>query len=358
METKVENNDQLVFMLGNCAVIIKHLLSISVDDTKSKAYKTNYNDLLRLPEISYWKKRIPMSIDVTTILGSKDSCFENSFAKLLTYGLNTSEILPKNLLEKYLSFLEKKKCENIYDSLARLVVANYLFASGLSNNIVDEIVTKRINCLFDFVTSSPIKFNIYSESTEIRIPSQYHSKKLVNPILYQKNELILPLVYDIFIFYHIYEKVSESLRIKIDTIIEYISDSRYQAFDYGYGLIKRSKNKFHSMGWSTHLPFYNDNLATNYFEKGLIYRMVLFSKFNNPVIQNWIEEMLIKLEKFKINSYQYCFPHQLLPETKNSYFMNGRHMGLGENRTKKLSRIIESTYYIYIIQKNRRGFEK
>jgi len=174
---------------------------------------------------------------------------------------------------------------------------------------------------------------------------------------YQNNDFLLSLVYDIFIFYHFYDKVHNNLNEKIDAIIEYISDNRYQTFDYGYGLINEQKNKFHFIGWSAHLPFFNENLSTNYFEKSLIYKMVLFSKFKNSNIQNWINEMLKKLDKFKIDGFQYCFPTELLPEIKNSYLMNGRHMGLGEKRNKKVGKIIESTYYIYKILENRQYLE-
>jgi hypothetical protein len=349
----MNRSDSHDFLLNNCGTVIKHLLLTSINDTKSETFNKNYNDLLRLPGILYWKERIPTRVDITTITGSNDSCFENSFGKLSAYGLNTNDILPKTLFMKYLSFLKEEKCNSVYDSLARRIVASYFFASGYSDEMVDKILRQRIKSLHNFVINSPIKFDIYSESSDFKIPSQYKGKKLVNPILHQDNDLMLPLVYDIFIFYHIYDKVPHDLKRKIDTIIEYISDSRYQAFNYGYGLINEPKNKFHFIGWSAHLPFYNENLSTSYFEKGLIYRMVLFSKFKNPSIQKWIKKMLNKLNEFKIDAFQYCFPTGFLPEIKNSYFMNGRHMGLGENRNKKPGRIVESSYYVYEILKNR-----
>ena len=351
MNTKIKEL-QLDFLKSNCNSTIKHLLFLYLKDTKSKEFKTNYNALLKSPIISYWKKNIPKDIANTTILGSSDSCFENSFGKLLSFGLSVNDILTQSLLQKYISFLNTNQKNSIYDTLAHYVVAGYLYAAGSSDEIVQKIVLDRINTLYNFVTKSPIKYNIYVDASSFKVPKQYKSKKLVNPILYKNNELILPLIYDIFIFHYIYDRLSWDHKKKINTIIDYIAHNKYQSFDYGYGIIKTSQNKFHFMGWSAHLPLFNKNLSSNYFKKGLIYRMALFSKFKNQNIQLWLKETLLKLEEFKLDNYRYCFSSDLLPEIKNSYFMNGRHTSLNENRKQKIGKMIESTYYAYLVSKN------
>lgn len=323
-----------------------------INDTESTEFKNNFNTLLKLPIISYWKRKLPTVVTHTTILGSADSCFENCFGKLIFFGLSINDILTHDHLKKYISFLEKNTNQGVHDSLCRLTVAGYLYSANYSNDLIYEIITKRIDSLYDFITASPLKYNIYIEPADFKVPGQYKPKKLVNPVLYEKGELTLPLIYDIFIFYFIYDKISTDFKKKIDTIIKYISDRRYQSFDYGYGLIKGTHNRFHFMGWSAHLPFFNTELSTDYFGKGLIYRMVLFSKFKNPSIQKWINERIIALDEFKQDDFKYCFPNDLLPEIKNTYFMNGRHMALNEDRKKKVGKIIESTYYMHLVGTN------
>ena len=343
------NNDRFNFLMNNSQQTIKHLLLIHPDIAGNNEYRKSYNSLLKLPAVSYWKKNVPTEVNNTTILGSSDSCFENSFGKLISFGLSFEDILSQGDLEKYISFLKTKQSNNIYDSLCRFIVAGYLFATNYSDDIVYEIVTSRINTLYNFITTSSIKYNIYSSTASFKIPSQYKSKRLVNPMLYEKNELELPLVYDIFIFYYVYDKLSENVKKKIDCIVEYVSDTRYQSFDYGYGLIKSPQNKYHFMGWSVHFPLYNKALSTNYFKNGLIHRMVLLSKFKNPNMETWISGVLTKLRDFQFDDYLYCFSNEYLPEIKNSYFMNGRHTSLNENRRKKIGKIVESTYYIHLI---------
>lgn len=346
---KKDNQElQLNYLLNNCSYTIKNLLYLIQKESRSNEYKKNYKELLQLPIISYWKNCIPTEITYTTILGSSDLCFENSYGKLLYFGLTKNDIISNDILQKSIIFLKDNECNNIYESLANFVVAGYLYASDFTDKIVCDVVHNRINKLFNFITTSPLKFDIYVDTSNYSVPNQYSDKKLVNPILHQNNEIDLPLIYDIFVFSNIYNKVSTSFRNKLDTIIDYITDSRYQSFDYGYGVIKSEKSKYHFMGWSAHLPLFNKDLSIDYFKKGLIYRIALFSKFKNIGIQSWLNRTIEKLKDFKQDDYRYCFPSILLPETKDSYFMNGRHTSLNENRRQKIGKTVESTFYAYL----------
>ncbi|MCP4179982.1 MAG: hypothetical protein GY756_19650 [bacterium] len=149
---------QLDFIRNNCSNTIMNLLLLSHGEAGSEEYKKNYYDLLKLPVISYWKNKIPTEINITTILGSSDSCFENSFGKLVSFGLSVNDILSPALQGKYVLFLDTDKSNDIYDSIARFVVAGYLYAADCSYDTVDKIITNRINTLYDFVTHSPIKY--------------------------------------------------------------------------------------------------------------------------------------------------------------------------------------------------------
>lgn len=347
-----EKERQFEFLSNNSSPTIRHLLFRDIGDDESKEFKDNLAALLHLPVISRWKNNIPKYVTGTTILGSGDACFENSYGKLLSFGLSVDELLTENLLHKYTQFLNSDPSNEIYDSLARFVVAVYLLITGCSHNVVRSIVSDRIELLYNFVTTSPFKLDIYCDASTANLPSVFKSKKLVNPALYENGELALPTIHDIFVFSHIYNLISQNDRGRIDAIIEYIAQDGYQSMDYGYGIIKSAKNKFHSMGWSAHLPFYNKNLSSAYFKKGLIFRMALFSRFENTNIRRWIGQILKNLEEFRIDDYRYCFPSGLLPEVPNSYFLNGRHTSLNENRRQKSGRVVESTYYAYLINRN------
>lgn len=155
-----------------------------------------------------------------------------------------------------------------------------------------------------------------------------------------------------FCFSYIYYGISEDYKVKIDAIIEYIATDQYQSLDYGYGIVRTRENKFHSIGWSVHLPLYTEVLSCDYFRKGLIHRMVILSRFKNDRIRCWLRTVLDELSEFRDDKYIYNFPSELLPEVKNSYFMNGRHTSLNENRRSRNGRNIESTFYACLVSEN------
>ncbi|WP_029041525.1 hypothetical protein [Cucumibacter marinus] len=327
---------------------IRNLLLRQSGDTASRRFLDNYRDLLALPAVSHWRSKIPNEVSTTSIMGSSDACFENSYGKLVHFGLSASDIITRSQLRSYVSFLSSDRTNNVYEFLARYVVAGYLYASGCQDEEAQKFVEGRIDRLHDFSTQSPLKFDIYGEGGTSGIPKAHKNKKVVNPDLYEGGELILPLIHDIFIFSRIYNTVSAAYRTKIDAIIDYVAHEEYQSLDYGYGLVRSEKNRFHFMGWSAHLPLFNAQLSVDYFRKGLIFRLALFSEFKNRRIQSWRRSMLQMIDEFRIDEIRYCFPGDLLPETPNSYFLNGRHTALNENRRQKSGRILESTYYAYL----------
>jgi len=338
---------QLDFLLENCDTTIEHLLlSHSSHLTKSMS-KGNLSDLLSLPSVRYWMESIPNQINTQTVLGSSDGCFENAFGKLLSYGLTANEIVNEDLYKQCLAFISNHENKSIYDPIARQVVTSYLLASGYVNHILIDKAQVRVENLYQAVTKMIPDYNIYADTKTLKIPKQYKSKKLIHPQLYEGNELVLPLIYDVYMFGVLYNITSIEVKEKIVTILDYIVNDKYQDLDYGYGIIRTPDNKFHSIGWSAHLPLYNKAQSENYFKKGLIHRMGLFSKFNHHGIQTWLQNILEAFEPYKLDGFKYCLPSELLPEIKNSYFMHGRHTGLNENRRKKSGKVIESTYYIY-----------
>lgn len=239
---------------------------------------------------------------------------------------------------------------SIYDSLSKYLIAGLLYSGGSSQVLLEKILYQRIDDLYQ-TTLKDKPFNIYEDENHQK-KGQKVSKKPIKAEYYQGNRLRLPLIYDIFVFYHIYKKSSQSMVGKIDAIIDYIASDAYQKLDYGYGLIKSHKSSYHQVGWSAHLPLFTPDLSSDYFRKGLLFRMYLFSRFDNDRVKKWLNKNIIELNKYKIDHFRYCFPSTILVQEKNNYFMNGRQMGLSENRRIKETRIVESTYYMYQIQKN------
>lgn len=339
--------EQLTYLLDHANPIIKALLLKELKLEATKEFAANQKRVLNMPIVQYWRNCLPMEYTLTSILGSHNTCFENAFGKLLSFGLNVEDICTQNQCSSLLNNLKDQDMPAIYGPLAQFVIAGYLHSGGFKDQRVYDIVMNRIETLYQFIKRSPLKFDIYDHTTDYKLPHNYQTKKVVNPQLYQDQELVLPLIYDFFVFSKNYCLFSEPVKDKINTIIDYIGQDQYQALDYGYGLIASNHNKFHAMGWSAHLPLFNEALSSDYFKQGLIHRMHLFSEFQVFPIQTWLQKAMKSLHDYQISDTRYLMPSHLIPEINHSYFMNGRHTNLGEDRKLKQGRIIESTYYVY-----------
>ncbi len=330
---------QVAFLREHGGPTVNHLLSLHLDERESSEFADNHAALLQLPAVQYWKQNVPTTITSATVLGSRDSCFENAVGKLLAFGLTVDDILSPKQLDACFVFLGTTDDDSVYDSLARDVVAGSLAVAGCSHEVVRKTVSDRVDALSNFVTTSPIGYDIYVDD------NGREGKKALKPILYANNIFLLPLIYDIYFFSRLYPRAARKTKEKIDAVIAYVAHADYQALDYGYGTLKAARNRIHSMGWSAHLPCFTAALTTPYFKQGLLHRMALFAGFENAVVRTWLDDTLAQLAEYKLDDTRFCLPGDLMPEVKNSYFMNGRHTSLNEDRKRKMGRIVESTYY-------------
>jgi hypothetical protein len=213
---------------------------------------------------------------------------------------------------------------------------------------VREVILGRIEKLHGCVVKFSGGGRIYANERDERRSASAGSKKRIDPQWYSGGEFGLPLIHDIFVLSHFYGRDTGVSKKKIDAIVDLVASEKYQSLDYGYGLIREDGGRSHFMGWSAHLPLFNSALAGDYFKKGLMFRIAIFSRFNHPKIRAWLAEMLHSIEGYRIDDFRYRFPSGLLPEIPNSYFFNGRHTSLNENRRQKVGAIVEATYYAHL----------
>lgn len=293
-------------------------------------------------------ERLPKKLAVETICGSGDT-FENVIGKLILLGAEVGDVF--TLEERHNCYHYINEEENdliIYHHLSKYIVAGYLYCLGDQSKVVKDYVYQRINALHKSVLKG--FDSIYSMKNGV--PVRYNSKKVIDPTYYKNRSFDLPLMYDMFVFSYVYNELSSDYKEKIDVILTFIGQDDYQNLDYGYGLVAHNKS-FHSMGWSVHLYGLNSLITGDYFEKGLLFRLYILSKFNHRLINTWIDKGIHDLRGYRVDDFRYCFPSKILQAQRKSYFMNGRDLGLHENRRLKQGKTIESTYYMYCIMKNR-----
>jgi hypothetical protein len=106
------------------------------------------------------------------------------------------------------------------------------------------------------------------------------------------------------------------------------------------------------MGWNVWLPGY-DRIHTSDFKMAcLVQRLALMSPFPTARSSECFVNNVQHLEDYRTDDGTYVFPELYVQEKRNSYFVTGAHMGLGENRRQKLGYEIESSFWILKIRRN------
>jgi hypothetical protein len=137
------------------------------------------------------------------------------------------------------------------------------------------------------------------------------SKEAANP---------LPTIYDISaLAYFPEEFIDDDLQQKIDDIIDYILDPRFQQLPDYYGLIwDKSKGRYYACGWAPILPLYEGNDRPRHIsEYSVLYYLSIMSNFKTARKSKWYKNCLNYIEQFKTEKGTYIFPKEYI-DGKNS----------------------------------------
>lgn len=301
--------------------------------------------MVRCPEVQYWIECLHYFITKPQVHNGTDTCFENAMHKLLSYGVNESDDRRIREVNAFILKILENKHDNKYffDSVNATILASWLAGMGYTGKIVTGILKERVDAVYSFVKKKD--YNIYTDPKGYpAIPKARAMHPLVKPEAYENNVWRLPTIHDIFAYIQLSGIVKdEQVQQKIDVILEYIFDERYQRLYNGYGLMLVPPNKYYSMGWSMHLCRYFENGQTD--NSAIVWQMALMSNFMKARETEWFKNNLEYLGSFEKDGL-YEFPASLLREEKNRYYVLGYHMGLGETKKNKLRIKLESTAWM------------
>ncbi len=343
------------WLLHNGGPIIRYLVSFELTNS-NRDVSALARDLLRNDQIKQWIKRLPGLTGFNDIHGSKDTCFENAIGKLSLLGVRKGMRVFDRKCKSYLSWLHMNRNGHeatVIGVFMRTLVASMLANAGyISERLVRETVLERLDLIYDFVRRGD--YSIYAEKKEYRgVPQAVRHYPLVHPDLYARGHFSLPWIYDILAFRALYEHRNDGTqRKKIEEVISYVLHPEYQRLHDGYGIVLTGKNRYQVMGWSVWLPGY-DGMHDDAFKMGcLVQRLELMSHFPNVLSSSWFTSALNRLEEYSTDRGTYRFPRYYIKEKKNTYFVTGGHMGLGENRRQRSALEIESSFWAMKIKKS------
>ena len=344
----MKNPDSVGWLLENGGPIIRYLTKREILSLSTSTEKRLEDQLMQTNAVRYWMGCLNGRIGFNDIHGSRDTCFENAAGKLTVFGVRPGIVDFNQRCQPYLRVLERRQDRlNVIEVLRRTIIASLLAMAGyLVNAAVREWIAERLDTIFAFARHG--HYSVYIDKDKFKgIPRAYNDYPFINPDLYIDGRFALPWIYDVFAFSALLNFAQDrSVTDKVGKVISYILDSRYQRLHDGYGIVLTANSRYNVMGWNVWLPGYN-GLHANDFKMGcLVQRLELMSRFPVAVSSHWFESNLDRLQQYATDNDTYIFPLQYIKEQKNSYFVTGAHMGLGENRRRQPAYEIESTYWM------------
>jgi hypothetical protein len=296
-------------------------------------------DLLQYPMVREWLGRLaPLrSGNLFNLHGANPDAFENVCAKLCEFGIRAGmlEELDKGLLH-YRRHLAQG------DFLGKLFVVSPLNWMGYGGDeAVQAYLGRRLARMFALARSGV--YDIYVDhDTFGDCPAAFRKRPLVNPEFYDR----LPGIWDIYALAHYPEVLRrDEMERWIEAVVAYVLDPRYQALDEGYGYMRSGPRRYHSMGWSLHLPGYDGFDFTRAIHAAMfVQRVELMAHFPIARRSQWFRESLRHLEGFRTEIGTYRFPAPYLREQASGYWVQGAYMRLEQERRSRLSLETESTF--------------
>ncbi len=319
--------------------------------------------LLSNEECKYWLGQLKFKVsnsDMTNIHGSHDYRTENILGKCWLLGLRKDITEFDTLMRMYIDFLDVhvnsqqnngttyQKIYAYYDY--ETVLSCYLpFLGYAAEPSLLRITNKRISYLYDFTKDKG--YDIYVDGSKYPGVKKEWQALLINPSLYADGNLSIPSVFDIILLAGMYEYLNEDQKMKTDTIISWILNEKYRKIKTRYGYIYSEDDSYNakSLIRSFDIPDMNDALSGNNMQS-IIFKTFILSRFAVSKDTQLLNDMMTFLRTFRLLSGRYSFPKSLLNEKKDSYFTEGGHMNIGENKRSKTYQEVVSTFWMYLIE--------
>ena len=279
---------------------------------------------------------------------------ENSLNMLVDMGLAYGKDFYafENVMEELVREVRNRKVEgnHVLRYLPHIVVVPSLLRAGCREAWMLEFVKERIDIIYSFIQER--NYDIYDDNNLYKgISKNFRGRPIIRPELYKGGQIKLPLEYDIYGFACVYSKITEAYRNKIDEIIAYIMNKKFQQIADGYGVLS-DKKKYWAMGWDPK-PV---DFEKEYHYNPLLLKMELLSNFKVAVKTEWFEQALKMAETYKMENGLYEWPKNYLTE-KDSCWILGNHVGIGENRRNSKGFSYEGTFRTLMIINNLKKLE-
>ena len=222
-----------------------------------------------------------------------------------------------------------------------MLVAARLAWLGYPDDAIGVCLTRRLETLYALAETGNHDIYIDQDTFGDYPNNPFRKRRFVDP----RFNGTLPSIHDIYALAHYPRTLLDAAtQDKINTVITYILHPDYQALEDGYGVMRAGPRRYFSMGWSVHLPGY-DGFDFDDGRAGMfVQRLELMAHFPTAPDHRWFQESLAHLEGFRRDDGTYRFPSRYLKESSGGYWVSGYYMRLEENRRRRESLTLDSTF--------------
>ena len=309
------------------------------------------SDLFNSPLVVKWLNRLQPELGFNQLHGALPTTFENVMGKLTQLGCRSGMLQFDLRVQPFLEWFRENanlpvSSEYSWKPFIVMLMAPFLARARNFEESLREFATSRLETLYQFCRRG--RYDIYVDPAVFKgIPKAFQGQPLVDPDLTAGGVWQIPTIYDIHLLANFPpDDLDTEAQKKIETVVGYLFDQRYQSFPEGYGIMQASPRKYYALGWSVHLPGFFDDLENHRWRRSFIQRIALMSRFEAAWQHPWFREGVAFLEGFKTPQGGYLFPREYLVEKPSGYWVTGPYMGLEENRRKKITQELESTFWM------------
>jgi hypothetical protein len=313
------------WLFANSGPILRYRIAVDrMVDISQAEREQLLQDALATPEVQRWLDNLRRS---PSIHGSKDTNAENPLAKLLDYGMNRAVPAFDQSVQALLNIPWK--------SWDDLILYPFLLRAGYADHPrVAECLAKRIELLYQTALRGDFDFYL-SPAEATGVPKAWQGKPIYRDIFGSAAGYSLPTCYDFYaLAYCPLVPNIENLGEKVETIVAFLSDPRFQSTVGGYGW-DRVKNQCYAAG-RVFLACVEPSRLVLFMELG--------ARFATARPSEWFQQGLATLSSYRTSQGTYRFPSSLLVEKTGYYIYGGSHMGMGEDRHARQAMELESTF--------------
>jgi hypothetical protein len=336
------DNQQLKnWLLVNGGPAIRYRTAVELLDVDTTSYK---KDLIASPMTQLWLSRVGHPEGLFSFHGSHPDAFENACIKLSELGVlaGTSVLDEKTTLFRR-DFAERESYTG------KFIVAGVLTRAGYGlEPAVQAFLTARLEDLYGFTKA--FNYDVYiDQDTFGDFPAAFRKRSFLNPAY----NGLLPSIYDMLAFaYWPPALKTGELQQKIDTVVNYVLHPEYQELEDGYGVMRDAPRRYWSIGWSVHLPGYQGfDVMSEGRAKYFIQRLEMMARFPITHKHRWVKESLEHLDSFQQEDGTYRLPSRYLREQQSGYWVSGAYTRLDEDRRRRISLTVESTFRMLSIKR-------